>query len=195
MEVARRRPPQVGTRLPGDVGILQSDQNGVRTAGRLYRSDKSQTVISDLPSEARLTPALWGEFYVTEPGERAEVWAGGCEFGVRDLAIEGLWDCLILDSQDYATQCTEMALFKKTAIHAELKSVPIDEEYSPGECGSMASSYKKAASRGRDVDIRLCFIIPLFVRGRARSAGGIIAGAKVHNSALLRQCPQLQTFH
>ena len=52
--------------------MLRSDQNGVVTAERLYWSGKSQTVISDLPSEARLVPALWGDLTFEEealPGE------------------------------------------------------------------------------------------------------------------------------
>jgi len=75
------KPPAVGTHLRGDVGILQSDQNGVRTVNRLYWSGKSQTIISDLPSEARLIPALWGEFYVTDP-------EGGEKFGPADVTLE-----------------------------------------------------------------------------------------------------------
>ncbi|MFM8705327.1 MAG: hypothetical protein ACKOHG_15955, partial [Planctomycetia bacterium] len=53
-------------------GVLRSDQNGVVTAERLYWSGKSQTVISDLPSEARLVPTLWGDLTIEEealPGE------------------------------------------------------------------------------------------------------------------------------
>ncbi len=62
------------------MGILQSDQNGVLTVNRQYWSGKSQTCVSDLPTEARLTPALWGEFYVTEP-------AGGQKFGPEDVDL------------------------------------------------------------------------------------------------------------
>ncbi|MFM7290132.1 MAG: hypothetical protein ACKO6B_02735 [Planctomycetia bacterium] len=65
-------PPQPGVRLRGDIGVLRSDQNGVVTAERLYWSGKSQTVISDLPSEARLVPTLWGDLTFEEealPGE------------------------------------------------------------------------------------------------------------------------------
>jgi hypothetical protein len=58
--------PVPGTHLRGDVGLLQADQNGMRTVNRLYWSGKSQTVVSDIPSEARLTPAVWGEFYFCE---------------------------------------------------------------------------------------------------------------------------------
>ena len=58
--------PKLGSHIKGDMGILQSDQNGVQTVGRLYWSGKSQTVTADLPSEARLAPPLWGEFYFLE---------------------------------------------------------------------------------------------------------------------------------
>ena len=58
--------PKIGTHLRGDVGILQADQNGIQTINRLYWSGKSQRVVSDLPSEARIAPALWGDFFFTE---------------------------------------------------------------------------------------------------------------------------------
>jgi len=74
-------PPTVGTKIRGDIGILQSDQNGIRTVNRLYWSGKSQTVVADLPSEARLTPALWGEFYCTEP-------EGNQKFGPEDVDLQ-----------------------------------------------------------------------------------------------------------
>ncbi len=60
-------PPKVGSRLRGDIGILQSDQNGMRTTSRLYWSGKSQTIVCDVPSESKLSPSLWGELYFTEP--------------------------------------------------------------------------------------------------------------------------------
>ncbi len=60
-------PPKVGARLHGDMGILQSDGGGMRTINRLYWSGKTQTVVADLPSEARLSPALWGDFDLVYP--------------------------------------------------------------------------------------------------------------------------------
>ena len=59
-------PPAAGARLRGDIGVLRSDPNGVVTAERLYWSGKGQTVISDLPSEASLVPAVWGEIVFEE---------------------------------------------------------------------------------------------------------------------------------
>lgn len=59
--------PGIGTRLRGDIGILQSDQNGVQTVNRLYWSGKSQRCVTDLPTEARIQPGLWGDFYCSEP--------------------------------------------------------------------------------------------------------------------------------
>ena len=58
--------PHIGTHLRGDIGVLQADQNGVQTINRLYWSGKTQRVVSDLPSEARIAPALWGDLYFTE---------------------------------------------------------------------------------------------------------------------------------
>lgn len=69
--------PGIGSKLRGDLGLLQSDQNGVSTISRLYWSGKSQRVVSDLPSEARINPALWGEFYFVEAEK-------GMKFGPDD---------------------------------------------------------------------------------------------------------------
>jgi hypothetical protein len=49
------------------MGILQADGGGMRTINRLYWAGKSQTVVADLPSEARLTPSLWGDFDLAYP--------------------------------------------------------------------------------------------------------------------------------
>jgi hypothetical protein len=59
-------PPEIGAKLGGDFGFLESDENGTQTIGRKYWSGKTQTVICDLPSEARLNPSLWGRFEVVK---------------------------------------------------------------------------------------------------------------------------------
>lgn len=64
--------PRLGMKLRGDVGVLQSDQNGMRTVNRLYWSGKTQTIVSDLAFEARITPSLWGELMVTEPDKQMQ---------------------------------------------------------------------------------------------------------------------------
>jgi hypothetical protein len=58
--------PPLGARLRGDVGLLESDENGMRTVGRHYWSGTAQTILSDLAAEARLSPSLWGDFYCLE---------------------------------------------------------------------------------------------------------------------------------
>jgi hypothetical protein len=73
--------PLVGTHLRGDLGILQADQNGVKTVNRLYWSGKTQTVVADIPSEARLTPAVWGDIFTCEPD-------AGMKFGPDEGGIE-----------------------------------------------------------------------------------------------------------
>jgi sugar lactone lactonase YvrE len=50
--------PVVGLKIKGDIGILKGD--GTRTSSRVYWSNKSTTIISDVPSEARLEPNKWG---------------------------------------------------------------------------------------------------------------------------------------
>ncbi|MBA3685110.1 MAG: hypothetical protein H0W72_07700, partial [Planctomycetes bacterium] len=56
--------PEAGDSLSGDVGVLASDEHGVGTVNRRYWSGKGQTIVSDLPSEARLSPMVWGTFQV-----------------------------------------------------------------------------------------------------------------------------------
>ncbi|HEX2749848.1 MAG TPA: hypothetical protein VHM91_17705, partial [Verrucomicrobiales bacterium] len=45
-------------RLRGDIGILRG--NGFQTLQRVYWSNKATAIVADVPSEAELTPALWG---------------------------------------------------------------------------------------------------------------------------------------
>jgi hypothetical protein len=67
------KPPVVGTTIRGDLGYLQSDEGGTQTVGRRYWSAVTQTVISDLPSEARLSPSLWGSLEVVREGGKLKV--------------------------------------------------------------------------------------------------------------------------
>jgi hypothetical protein len=50
--------PQVGQALRGDIGILRGDGN--QTTARTYWSNKATGITADVPSEAQLTPQLWG---------------------------------------------------------------------------------------------------------------------------------------
>jgi sugar lactone lactonase YvrE len=50
--------PESGQTLTGDVGILRGD--GTQTTARVYWSNKSTGITSDVPSEATLQPKLWG---------------------------------------------------------------------------------------------------------------------------------------
>lgn len=49
---------QDGATLRGDVGILRGD--GAQTLQRVYWSNKATAITADVPSEAELTPQLWG---------------------------------------------------------------------------------------------------------------------------------------
>jgi hypothetical protein len=51
--------PAPGMNLRGDVGLLRGD--GLRTTQRVYWSNKASGLVSDVPSEAELTPQLWGD--------------------------------------------------------------------------------------------------------------------------------------
>lgn len=52
--------PESGKQLRGDLGILRGD--GGETNARIYWHNKATAITSDVPSEAQLTPGLWGIF-------------------------------------------------------------------------------------------------------------------------------------
>ena len=55
--------PQAGQKLKGDLGILRG--NGFQTVQRVYWSNKASGIVADVPSEAELTPKLWGRLEFT----------------------------------------------------------------------------------------------------------------------------------
>ena len=52
--------PAAGTTLKADIGVLRGD--GMQTTQRVYWSNKGTGITSDVPSEAMLTPGLWGKW-------------------------------------------------------------------------------------------------------------------------------------
>ncbi len=50
--------PSAGVEILADVGILRGVEG--RTMQRVYWSNQDTTLVSDLPSEARLRPGEWG---------------------------------------------------------------------------------------------------------------------------------------
>jgi len=52
--------PTANQTIKGDIGLLRGD--GVQTLQRVYWRNKATGIVSDTPSEAALTPSLWGEF-------------------------------------------------------------------------------------------------------------------------------------
>jgi hypothetical protein len=54
-----------GAAIRADVGILRGD--GMQTLQRVYWSNKGTAITSDVPSEAALTPGLWGKWLFTAP--------------------------------------------------------------------------------------------------------------------------------
>ncbi|MCX2479450.1 hypothetical protein OQY15_10145 [Pedobacter sp. MC2016-15] len=50
--------PAAGIQLKGDIGILRGEEE--QTVARVYWMNKATGIVSDVPSEAELTPALWG---------------------------------------------------------------------------------------------------------------------------------------
>jgi len=46
--------------IRGDVGRVLSDQTGTRAVDRVYWANQNTKIMSDVPSEARLQPNLWG---------------------------------------------------------------------------------------------------------------------------------------
>jgi hypothetical protein len=51
--------PAAGQSVKADIGILRGN-NGIQTNQRAYWSNKATGITSDVPSEAELTPELWG---------------------------------------------------------------------------------------------------------------------------------------
>ena len=54
-----------GRVVPGDAGVVIGDTTGRRVA-RLYRFNQDTQLVSDVPTEARLYPAQWGELEVMD---------------------------------------------------------------------------------------------------------------------------------
>ena len=56
--------PKAGQVLRADIGVLRG--NGFRTLRRVYWCNKATGLTSDEPSEAELTPQLWGQWRLVE---------------------------------------------------------------------------------------------------------------------------------
>lgn len=56
--------PAAGVSIKGDIGILRG--NGFQTSQRVYWSNKATGIVADVPSEAELTPQLWGVWQFSE---------------------------------------------------------------------------------------------------------------------------------
>jgi hypothetical protein len=54
--------PRPGLRLRGDAGFISSDAGGTVNVARTYWSNRTTNLTSDMPTEAWLEPAAWGEF-------------------------------------------------------------------------------------------------------------------------------------
>jgi hypothetical protein len=52
-----------GRTFRGDIGLLRGE--GGQTVERVYWSNEDTAIVSDVPSEARLQPANWGELHLT----------------------------------------------------------------------------------------------------------------------------------
>jgi len=52
--------PASGAKIRGDIGVLRG--SGGETNARVYWSNKATGIVSDVPDEAMLNPALWGTF-------------------------------------------------------------------------------------------------------------------------------------
>ncbi len=56
--------PKPGESYKFDIGILRGDVS--QTLQRVYWNNKASGLVSDIPSEAELTPALWGELKISK---------------------------------------------------------------------------------------------------------------------------------
>lgn len=59
-------------RIIGDMGVLFSNDGGIFTAQRCNLINTLADTVSDLPTEAELTPAGWGELILTAPPPHAQ---------------------------------------------------------------------------------------------------------------------------
>jgi hypothetical protein len=57
--------PTAGMAIKADIGVLRGD--GMQTTQRVYWSNKGTGITSDVPSEAMLTPNLWGKWIFAAP--------------------------------------------------------------------------------------------------------------------------------
>jgi hypothetical protein len=53
--------PAAGQAIRGDLGVIYSDAQGRTNAARTYWCNPNTNLVSDLPLEAWLYPATWGE--------------------------------------------------------------------------------------------------------------------------------------
>ena len=53
--------PEAYETLRGDLGVIFSDPTGTRAVARHYYFDQGSQAVSDLPTEASVYPARWGE--------------------------------------------------------------------------------------------------------------------------------------
>ncbi len=54
--------PEIGKSYKFDIGVLRGD--GVQTLQRVYWKNRAAGIVSDIPSEAELIPALWGNLNI-----------------------------------------------------------------------------------------------------------------------------------
>jgi len=52
--------PEPGMKIKADVGIVFSDTTGIKSAHRMFWSDKKYAMVNDLPTETRLYVSEWG---------------------------------------------------------------------------------------------------------------------------------------
>jgi hypothetical protein len=52
--------PEPGMKLKADVGIVFSDTTGIKSAHRMFWSNKKYAMVNDLPTETRLYVSEWG---------------------------------------------------------------------------------------------------------------------------------------
>jgi hypothetical protein len=88
--------PVLGKEVRADLGILRGD--GAQTIQRLYWNNTDTMIVSDIPSEARLTPANWGalrfmppvQISIPAPAKTPDPVKPGLQFGYH----LGSWDKL-----------------------------------------------------------------------------------------------------
>lgn len=126
-----------GLETLGDIGVLTGD--GDQTTNRLYWNNKASNMVSDIPTEARLTPEEWGTLRFTKAdnldARRRGVSLGGVFFDERKSSLSGGKEISLVDldaeafSGDRAAAVSGRVLVRPRSAPFLITENPEENEY------------------------------------------------------------------